>query len=147
MDRAIVLERLGLADQDWGKAVTAATYAEFAAGWRGPAAVPSEAVMDAEWADFLGEGGLPALEESNQKTGAKALIDSLSPMDRAFVAGFDAARKGDNVLRAWLMDFKAVADAATTLAQFKAGIAGLANLPPLSKADVVTIIKGLIETP
>lgn len=104
-----------------------------------------EAAILAEWA-----ANPPLTEEQLLQTvrdRAKAFIDGLDPVQRAFVAGFDAARKGDNVLRKWLMDFKAGIATATTLAQVKTMVAGLTNLPELSKMDVVAIIKGLIQTP
>lgn len=56
MDIPSVLDRLGLASQDWGPGgVSGATYEQLVAGWRGSVAVPSEAEMNAVQASMDGE--------------------------------------------------------------------------------------------
>ncbi len=65
MDVPLVLQRLGLAEQDWGPGGNSgSTYEQLAAGWRGTVAVPPKADMEAAWQQILAERRRPRTAEA-----------------------------------------------------------------------------------
>lgn len=148
MDIPSVLERLGLASQDWGPGGNSrATYEQLAAGWRGSVPVPTQQQMDAAWAEIVGLGGLSGLELAALRAAAKAYIASAksadAKKDRAIVA---ILLDEINDLRAWVTSFKAATAAATNLADFKTRVAGLANTPARTMTQAKTKFGNMVDS-
>lgn len=140
MDIPSVLDRLGLASQEWGPGGrSGATYEELVAGWRGTAPVPTQQQMDAAWAEIVGLGGEAGLRTLALRAAAKAWLasskDAQAKKDRAIVA---ILLDEINDLRGWITSFKAATAAATNLADFKARVAALNNMPARTMTQAKT---------
>lgn len=72
---------------------------------------------------------------------AKDLIDALAAQARLDRAIVNRTVVELNILRAWVMSFKAAVAAATSLSNLQTRVAALDNLNPRTKQQVITAIK------
>ncbi len=71
-----------------------------------------------------------SVAETHARTAAKAMLGSFSAPAAKALRGMGVVQVDEiNLLRDWIMDFKAAVAAATTLADLKTRVANLANLP------------------
>ena len=80
-----------------------------------------------------------------QRSGAKAIVDALGSDSKVLRALLLLTLDEINDLRGWLVDFKVETAAASNLADFKARIATLPNMPDRTASAARTAIKNKID--
>lgn len=113
-----------------------------------PGTTPAQAAAAYQYAQVTFDWGAPAHAAwlvTQKKDRAKADYDDAGEYGRLLRAVALVARDEINVLRQWIMAFKAEVAAATSLANFQARIATLPNTPDRTVDQMRTAIRNRVD--
>jgi hypothetical protein len=151
VDVPIVLQRLRNL-VPWGpNAQTGSTYAELVSTWPATSGTPpTEAEMLTEWQVYLSEWGgfapgTPEYKELAARRADAAGLDAPTGAPRVLRAVVSLTVDELNDLRDWISLFKAATASATSLADLKARVAALPNLPARTLQQARTAIVNKVE--